>query len=94
GNARRDSIEGPDTFALNANMLRTFRLHGRYSMDAQLNVTNVLNHAVYTGWNTNWTIPVTPPAGSTTPASTRNQFGAPAGVGGMRTVTLNLRMRF
>ena len=54
GNARRDSIEGPDQFSLNAGMNRTFRLHDKYTLDAQLTANNVLNHPVYSGWNTNW----------------------------------------
>jgi hypothetical protein len=81
GNARRDSITGPDQLSLNAGMNRTFRLHDKYTLDAQLNATNVLNHVVYTQWNTTW-IP-----GSTT-------FGAPVSVNQMRQVSLSLRMRF
>lgn len=81
GTARRDSIEGPDQFTMNAAMNRTFRLHDRYTLDAQLNASNVLNHVVYSGWNTTWI------ANSTT-------FGAPLGANGMRTMSLQLRMRF
>jgi hypothetical protein len=92
GDARRDSIEGPDTFSLNANMLRTFRLHGRYSLDASLTATNVLNHVVYGGWNVNWTAPVAPSQGSTT--TPRSSFGAPLSVNGMRSVSIHLTMRF
>jgi hypothetical protein len=81
GDARRDSIEGPDQFSLNAGMNRTFRLHDKYTLDAQLNATNVLNHVVYTSWNTTW-IPNSP------------SFGAPLPPGQMRTVSLSLRVRF
>ena len=81
GNARRDSIEGPDQFTMNAVLLRTFRLHDRTSLDAQLSANNVLNHVVYTGWNTNWT------ANSTT-------FGAPLNANQMRTIALQFRVRF
>jgi hypothetical protein len=81
GDARRDSIEGPDQFTLNAGMTRTFRLHDKYTLDAQLNATNVLNHVVYSGWNTAW-IP-----GSTT-------FGSPLPANSMRSISLTFRARF
>jgi hypothetical protein len=81
GDARRDSIEGPDQFSLNANMNRTFRLHGKYTLDTSLYANNVLNHVVYSGWYATW-IPNSP------------SFGAPLGTGQMRTVSLSLRVRF
>jgi hypothetical protein len=81
GNARRDSIEGPDQFSMNMMLLRTFRLHDRTSLDAQLTANNVLNHVVYNGYNTTWT------AASTT-------FGAPTSANSMRTVALQFRVRF
>ena len=81
GNARRDSIPGPNQFSMSATMNRTFRLHDRYTLDAQLNANNVLNHVVINGYNTGW-IP-----GSTT-------FGAPSGANGMRSMSVQLRMRF
>lgn len=81
GNARRDSIQGPDQFSMNANMNRTFRLHGKYTLDATLNASNVLNHVVYSGWNTNW-------------SSLNNSFGAPTSANGMRSISLQFRMRF
>jgi hypothetical protein len=81
GDARRNSIEGPAQFSLNAGMNRTFRLHGKYTLDAQLQANNVLNHVVYTGWNTTW-IP-----NSLT-------FGAPVNTNQMRSVSLSLRARF
>jgi hypothetical protein len=81
GDLRRNSIEGPDQFSMSATMNRTFRLHDKYTLDAQLNANNVLNHVVYTGWNTMW-IP-----GSTT-------FGGPTAANGMRSISLQFRMRF
>jgi len=36
GNARRDSITGPNQFTLNAIMNRTFRLNARFNLDAQI----------------------------------------------------------
>jgi hypothetical protein len=81
GNARRDSLKGPDLFSMDANMNRTFRLPKRYTMDAQLNVSNVLNHIVITSYNTGFS------PGSTT-------FGQPTGAKNMRNVTVQLRLRF
>jgi trimeric autotransporter adhesin len=81
GFSRRNSIEGPDQFSMNANMNRTFRLHDRYTLDATLNATNILNHVVYSGWNTSW-------------SPLNKSFGAPAGANGMRSISLAFRMRF
>ena len=81
GYSRRDSIEGPDQFSMNASMNRTFRLHDRYTLDATLNATNILNHVVYTGWNTGWS-----------PLNT--SFGAPTNANQMRQISLQFRMRF
>jgi hypothetical protein len=96
GTARRDSIEGPDQFTMNAMMLRTFRLHDRTSLDAQLSATNVLNHVVLTSYNTTWTPPVSKPCSTGTgeclvPSTT---FGAPLGANAMRTIALQFRLRF
>jgi hypothetical protein len=81
GDLRRNSIEGPDQFSLNATMSRTFRLHDKYTLDAQLAANNVLNHVVYTGWNTYW-------------ASGSTSFGAPTNANTMRQISLQFRMRF
>jgi hypothetical protein len=79
GNARRDSITGPNQLSLNATMQRTFRLSKRLNLSAQLDATNVLNHVVYSGWNTTVGSP---------------QFGAPAGTNGMRTMQITMRLRY
>ncbi|HEY4379105.1 MAG TPA: carboxypeptidase regulatory-like domain-containing protein [Acidobacteriaceae bacterium] len=84
GNVRRDSIPGPNQFSMDASMNRTFRLHGmhdRYTLDAQLNASNVLNHVAFGGYNTSWI-----------PNSTI--FGTPSGPKGMRSISVQLRMRF
>jgi len=81
GNARRDSITGPNQFSLNASMDRTFRLHARYNLETRLDATNVLNHVTYSGWNTTY-IPNSP------------QFGAPASANGMRSMSITMRLRF
>jgi len=81
GDARRDSITGPNQFSLNATMQRTFRLTKRYNLSAQIDATNVLNHVTYTGWNTTYI-----------PGST--QFGEPLNANTMRTMQVTMRLRF
>ena len=79
GNARRDSIPGPDQFTMNASLARTFRLHDRYTLDARLAATNVLNHVAFTSWvNTVGT----------------QQYGFPANAGAMRSMQITMRLRF
>jgi len=82
GNARRDSIPGPNQFSMNATLARTFRLHDRYTLDAHVDATNVLNHVVYTNWVTTVTNPVNP------------QYGFPGGANAMRSLQITLRLRF
>lgn len=79
GTAGRNSITGPATFTTNASLLRTLRLHGTYSLDVRLDANNVLNHAVFTGWNT---------------ITNSTTFGLPASVNAMRSVQLSGRLRF
>jgi hypothetical protein len=79
GDARRDSITGPDQFSLNATMARTFRLHDRYNLDIQLAASNALNHVTYSSWVTS--------VGS-------QLFGTAAGPNGMRSAQLTMRLRF
>ena len=79
GDARRDSIEGPDEFSLDSAMARTFRLRSRYNLDVRCEATNLLNHAAWTAWNTtiNGTV-----------------FGLPAAANPMRSLQFNSRLRF
>jgi hypothetical protein len=79
GTARRDSITGPNQFSLNATMQRTFRLSKRYNLSARLDATNVLNHVMYSGWNTTVGSP---------------QFGAPLPANTMRTMQITMRLGF
>ena len=79
GDARRDSITGPDQFALGASMARTFRLHDRYNLDTRIDATNALNHVTYSGWVTT--------VGS-------SLFGTPSSANGMRSMTVTVRLRF
>jgi hypothetical protein len=79
GTAGRNSITGPDQFTLNASMARTFRLEKKFNLDLHIDSTNLLNHAVFTTWNTTVNSP---------------QFGLPANVNAMRSLQATLRLRF
>ena len=79
GTARRNSITGPNQFDMDGSVSRTFRLRSKYNLDVRLDAINVLNHAVFTNWNTI--------VNSTT-------FGLPAAVNPMRSVQLTGRLRF
>lgn len=76
GNAGRNSITGPSQFALNASMQRSFD-DGK--LDFRLDLTNALNHVVYTAWGNNISSP---------------QFGLPTSVNAMRVVQVSVRWRF
>jgi len=79
GTAGRDSITGPGQFSLDSSLARTFRPTARLSLDARVDATNLLNHAVFTGWNTDWN---------------SQQFGAPVAANAMRSLQTTLRLRF
>ncbi|HEX3373059.1 MAG TPA: TonB-dependent receptor, partial [Edaphobacter sp.] len=91
GNARRNSITGPNTFTFNASLARTFRLKDRYNLDLRVDSTNLLNHVVFSAWNTTLN-PVSSP-GSTF-ASTSPLFGLPASANAMRSLQTTMRLRF
>jgi hypothetical protein len=52
GTAGRNSITGPNTFSLDGGMQRTFRPNKHFYLDARIDATNLLNHPVFTNWNT------------------------------------------
>lgn len=79
GTAPRNSITGPNTFSLDSAMQRTFRPSTRFYLDARIEATNLLNHAVFTNWNTTF--------GNT-------QFGQPVAPNPMRSLQTTLRLRF
>jgi hypothetical protein len=79
GTAGRNSITGPDQFSLDSSVARTFRPSGPYYIDLKVSATNMLNHPVFTGWNT-------------TVNST--QFGLPLNSNAMRSLETQLRLRF
>ena len=79
GNAGRHTITGPHQFSLNASLARTFRINDRLSTDLRLDAQNALNTVIYTSWVT---------------TISSSQFGLPTAANQMRTVRLNLRVRF
>jgi trimeric autotransporter adhesin len=79
GTAGRNSITGPGQFSLDTSLARTFRPSGRFYLDLKVAATNMLNHPVFTGWNT-------------TVNST--QFGLPLTPNAMRSLQTSLRLRF
>ncbi len=79
GNARKNSITGPGQFGLNASLARTFRLKDRYNLDLRVDSTNLLNHVVFTTWNT---------------TINSSQFGLPIAANAMRSLQTTLRLRF
>jgi hypothetical protein len=79
GTAGRDSITGPSQFSLDTSMERTFRPSTKFNLVARIDATNLLNHAVFTGWDT-------------TVNST--QFGVPISVNQMRSLQTTIRLRF
>ena len=79
GTAGRNSITGPNQFTLNSSMQRTFPLHGKLSLDLQVDATNLLNHATFTSWNR---------------VVGNAQFGLPVSAGAMRSLQTIVRLRF
>ncbi len=79
GNAGRYSIEGPNAVTLDSSFARTFRLRDPTSIDVRLDATNLLNHVVYTGWNT---------------VTNSTTFGLPASTRSMRSLQISGRLRF
>jgi hypothetical protein len=79
GTAGRNSIAGPDQFSLDGSLVRSFRPSSRFYLDLRVDATNLLNHRVFTDWNT-------------TVNST--QFGLPIAANPMRSLETSLRLRF
>ena len=79
GTAGRNSIAGPDQFSLDSSLARTFRPSSRFYFDLRVDATNLLNHGVFTGWNT---------------IVNSTQFGLPVAANPMRSIETTLRVRF
>ena len=79
GSAGRNSITGPGQLSFNASMARTFRLKDRYSLDLRVDSTNLLNHGVFTSYNT---------------IVNGTTFGLPAAANPMRSLQTTIRLRY
>jgi len=79
GTAGRNSIIGPGQFSLDSSLERTFRLSTKFNLSARVDATNLLNHAVFSGWIT---------------TVNSVQFGLPAAANPMRSLQTTLRLRF
>ncbi len=83
GNAGRNSITGPGTFTFNSSFSRTFRLDKKYNLDVRVDAANLLNHVVYTSYNT-----------SINPTGSNPLFGIPIAANPMRSLQTTARLRF
>jgi hypothetical protein len=83
GNAGRNSIIGPGVFIFDSSLARTFRPTAHTYLDVSGTATNVLNHVVFTSYNT-----------TIDPALTSPVFGLPASAGAMRSLQIHMRLRF
>jgi hypothetical protein len=79
GTTRRDSITGPDQFTLNGSLSRTLRLKNPFNLDVRIDAANLLNHGVFTSWNT---------------VVNGTTFGLPAAANSMRSLQGTARLRF
>jgi trimeric autotransporter adhesin len=87
GDAGKNSITGPGQFVFNGQLQRSFRLKDRYNLDLRVDSTNLLNHVVFTSWNT------TLNPGSN-PALNSPLFGLPSAANAMRSLQTTMRLRF
>jgi hypothetical protein len=83
GNAGRDSIIGPRSLTFNGSLSRTFRIAKSYNLDIRVDATNLLNHAVFTSYNT-----------TINPSLVSPVFGLPASTNPMRSLQTTARLRF
>jgi hypothetical protein len=79
GNAGRNSITGPNQFSLDGGMQRTFRPSKNFYLDTRIEATNLLNHPVFSTWNT---------------VLGNLQFGLPQYANPMRSMQATMRLRF
>jgi hypothetical protein len=79
GTAGRNSITGPSQFSLDGGMQRTFRPSKHFFLDARIDATNLLNHAVFSNWVT---------------TLESAQFGLPQSANPMRSLQATMRVRF
>jgi hypothetical protein len=94
GNAGRDSITGPGQLSFNASLARTYRLDKRLNLDMRVDSTNILNHVVYTSWNTTLNPVANSSTNPTLTPALNPLFGLPAGTNAMRSMQITARLRF
>lgn len=83
GGAGRDSITGPGSLTFNGSLSRTFRIGKLYNLDIRVDATNLLNHPVYTSYNT-----------TINPTLSSPIFGLPVSTNPMRSLQTTARFRF
>jgi hypothetical protein len=83
GDAGRDSITGPGSLTFNSSLSRTFRIAKEYNLDIRVDATNLLNHPVFTTYNT-----------TINPSLVSPVFGLPASTNPMRSLQTTARLRF
>jgi hypothetical protein len=79
GNAGRNTIPGPGTFALNIAFARSFNLAERRRIEFRVETNNLLNHVNYTNYYT---------------VVNAVNYGLPSAAAGMRTMQAVVRLRF
>jgi hypothetical protein len=79
GNAGRYSITGPGQFGFDCSVARTLRVYKGTSLDLRAASTNLLNKVTYTNWNS---------------YIANSQFGLPVSAGNMRSVQIQINLRF
>jgi hypothetical protein len=94
GDAGRDSILGPGQFSLNAALARTFRVKKRYNLDVRVDATNLLNHVVYSSWDTTLNPVTNPGANSAFTTGLNPLFGEPTATNAQRSLQVTARLRF
>jgi hypothetical protein len=94
GTAGRDSITGPGQFTFNGSLSRTLRVEKRYNLDIRVEATDLLNHVVYSSWNTILN-PITNPGSDSVFTTDLNPlFGLPAAANPPRSMQVTARLRF
>ena len=83
GDAGCDSITGPGSLTFNSSLSRTFRVGKSYNLDIRVDATNLLNHAVFTSYNT-----------IINPSLVSPVFGLPIATDPMRSLQTTARLRF
>ena len=83
GNAGRNSITGPGQFTFNSSLARTFRMPKNLNLDVRVDATNLLNHVVFSSYNT-----------TINPSLTSPVFGLPTAANAMRSLQTTARLRF